>query len=142
MIGRIKGKVEAPSLASVKAYQEARRQLGDEPGLFVYGNPPRVFAALEKMAGKDDPHVQMMRDLVNPKAFRAAAGSVGLKGGNLTYRVRYMLDPEEKSPLLEVLPKKAVATELMHVVPRNTVLFAALSNDRGRAVGAAAEAGG
>ena len=40
MIRRAKGTAPGePSLASVRAFQDAGKQLGDKPGVFAYGNP-------------------------------------------------------------------------------------------------------
>jgi len=72
------------------------------------------------------------KELVNPKAFRALAYQLGLEKGTLHYRKLALLDPDEKSPLLDLMPSAAVPKDLLQFTPPDTVLAAAIANNNGK----------
>jgi hypothetical protein len=133
VIRRAQGAVKEPSLASVETYQEASRQLGREPGLFVWSDPAALLDAVEKAGlGRQEREVLgVIKGVVNPRGVRTKAGSLSLHEGNLTARTQYWLNPGEKHPLLEVLPTAPVDTQLVHFAPRDAMLYAEISNDDG-----------
>lgn len=142
-IRRVKGKNKTPTLATVKEYLEASKEAGDQPGLFFFFEPPKVMAALAKAfkeGGKDGFRIgkgelaalTAMADLINFKAFRAAAYSLSLKKSTVRYRELVLLDPDQKSPVLDLMPSKPVPTELLHFTPKDAVLVAAMSNGGGK----------
>jgi hypothetical protein len=133
VIRRAKGKSDEPSLASVETYQEASRQIGNEPGLFAYGHPPGVIAAIEKagISRNDYGRLKVIEEVVNPKAIRSVAAGLTLSKGTISYRAQYRLNPDEKSPLLGLLPPTPIKTDLLHFVPGDAMLCAALSNGEG-----------
>jgi hypothetical protein len=69
--------------------------------------------------------------LINPKAFRAVAISTTLQNGTLQYRELALLNPNEKSPLLDIIPTKAVNTEILHFAPKDAIMAVAVSNGDG-----------
>src|SRR5262249_29622835 len=129
------GKGEGESLASAKLYQEANKEIGSEPGVFLYADLAGVVSTLEKELGKADREVaggsKAVGAAVNFKAVPAAAHRVTPHNGTLRYRELALLNPGEKSPILEFPPSKPVKKELFHFTPRDTVLAAACSNDNG-----------
>jgi hypothetical protein len=132
VILRAKGKVKGETLAGNKTYQEASKEIGGQPGLFAYVNVPAALVAIEngvQALGKDE--LAAIKDLIGAKAFRAAGYSVSLDQGTFRYRELALLDPKEKSPVLEAFPKEPVKKELLHFTPADTVLAVAMSNSNG-----------
>src|SRR5262249_39676077 len=120
------------SLASVQAFQQARRDAANKPGLFIFANPARVVELLENGdLGIDRKVMQIVKPLINPKAFRAVADQLTLDSGTLGYHRRLYLDAKDKSPLLELLPGSAVPERLMHFAAPDATAFVALANDGG-----------
>jgi hypothetical protein len=135
-IRRLKGKEKGFTLASSKAFNGVRNEVGDQPGLFVYADVKEALALLPKeLPGVGRGELEALhafKELVNPKAFRALAYDLGLEKGTLRYRKLALLDPDEKSPLLDLLPTAAVSKDLLQFTPPGTVLAAALANDNGK----------
>jgi hypothetical protein len=133
VIRRAKGKAGDPSLASIKAFQEARRELGRGPGLFTYNNAAATLAALDpdKFGPQERESIAAIKGLLNPKVLSTSASGLALERGTLTYRAAYQLNPEEKSPVLDVLPSAGVKEELLRFAPPDASLFAALGNADG-----------
>ncbi len=131
VVRRARGKGKGESLGSVKAYREATLAIGREPGLFGYVDPGATMAAIAKAEAKEAEAVRAIGELVNFKAFRAAAWSMSLDKGTLRYRQLALIDPKEKSPILDLVPTEPARTELLHFTPSDPVLAAVLSNARG-----------
>lgn len=134
-IRRAKGKGKGESLAESKLYKEVNKELGDKPGVVAYGDVSAVVGTLQKVlpqVERDAAQVlKAVDEFVNFKAFRAIGYAVTLDKGTLQYRELVLLDPKEKSPVLELLPQEAAKKELLHFTPNDTVLAAAISNDHG-----------
>jgi hypothetical protein len=125
-----KGKGETPSLAAGKSYRELSKEVGDQPGLFFYGDSERLLGLSEKELaefglGGALAKARAFEKLINPKALRAGAASLTLGKGTLRYRKVVLLDPREKSDLLGMLPPGPVQAELLSYAPADSV-FAAL----------------
>ncbi len=139
VIGRATGTVKGDSLADSKGYQETSKEIGGQPGPFAYVNLPAALDALEKglaHLGKEErgapmPALAAMKDLLGVKAFRAVAYSMSLEKGTFRYRELVLLDPKEKSPVLNLLPTEPVKKDLLHFTPADTVLVTAMSNAGG-----------
>src|SRR5262249_42555267 len=85
-IRRIKGKADGPSLGQDKRFQEARKQIDDRPGLFLYGNPGEIMQTMERHFAKDGREVlNVVKTLLNPKGFRSLSYGLGLEKGSLYY---------------------------------------------------------
>jgi len=131
---RAKGKGEGEALAGSAVFQEATKEAGNLPGLFAYANVANALELFEKSAHVPPDAREALtavKNLINPKAFRAIAYSVTLSKGTLSYRELALLDPKEKSPVLELLPTAPVRTEVLHFAPADAMVVAALSNDNG-----------
>jgi hypothetical protein len=79
-IRRAKGKAEGDSLAKVEAFQTARKEAYQEPGLFAYADIPHLMDAIEgvvKQKGNAAAYNAVMK-LMNPKAFRSWFASLTL----------------------------------------------------------------
>jgi hypothetical protein len=132
---RAKGKVEGDTLAQDKEFQAAQKKVGGEPGLFFYAKVSSLTDLLTQMTKGAPPEVTRILEAyvaaINPKAFRSSALSLSLQKGTLHYHDIALLDPKEKSPLLEVVPSKTVKTDLLHFAPADAVMAVALSNGDG-----------
>ena len=133
VIQRLKGKNLGSSLAKDATFQEARKQVQDEPGLFAYVNPAELLPILQKAKMKpNDKHAfETLLQVVNPKAVRAVALGLSLHQGNLTCRKLALLDPKQKSQVLDVLPSAALDPALLRFAPKDAVLVAAIGNAHG-----------
>jgi hypothetical protein len=132
-IRRAKKKAEGPSLAKSEMFQEMRKKVGVAPGLFAYVNMTDVHGVPKEMAMLPGMEwVETMNKMVNPKAFRAYALNIGMQKGTIHYHEVLLLNPKEKSELLELLPAKAVNTELLHYAPKDAVIAMAMANDNGQ----------
>jgi hypothetical protein len=147
-IHRAKGNGKGASLAGNKNFRETRKEIGNHPGLFAYAEPAQVMAVIEKalseraraadkrggprIAREEITALTALRDFVNFKAFRSVAYGLTLDKGTLRLGKLVLLNPEEKSPLLELLPSQPVKTALFQFTPSKPVLAAALSNDHGQ----------
>jgi hypothetical protein len=127
-VRRLKGQGGGSSLAKSERFQEAGREAPNEPGLFAYADPAGLFEVLRKVAVPDLADVARA---INPKGFRSVFDSLTLSNGTLPYRRTVLLDPNEKSPLLEILPNAPADLSLLRYVPKDAVLAAALSNGEG-----------
>jgi hypothetical protein len=68
---------------------------------------------------------------LNTRAFRWDSRSLTLSKGTLRFRQTVLLDPAQKSIVLDILPARPVDTSLLHYVPPDAVLAAVLSNSGG-----------
>lgn len=133
-IHRIKSKNTDGSLAGVKAFQEADKELGVKSGLFLYADPSGVVDLIDReapLAPRERERFHVVKGLVNPKAIGSVADALTLDNGTLSYRRLVHLNTAEKSPLLEVLPAKPLPAGMLHFAPKDALLVAALSNGDG-----------
>jgi hypothetical protein len=120
------------SLAQLKPFQDASKQVGDRPGLFVFGNPAPVLALAEEMLPKfiQEPFAAVKK-ILNPAAVGGLAGSLTLDNGTLSVRWLARLDATEKSPVFEILPSKPLNADILNFAPRDALFVAAISNADG-----------
>lgn len=139
-VHRLTGHGKGATLAGNKTFLQARKEVGSHPGLFAFAEPVQLLTALEKgLAETKDKGIRVegaealaaVGKLINFKAFRAVSYSLTLDKGTLRISKLALLDPAEKSPLLELLPSKPVKTTLFQFTPKDAVLAVALSNDNG-----------
>jgi hypothetical protein len=130
VVRRFKGKNAEPALTAKTAFKESAK-LRDKPGLFGYADLTALTGQLDEIF-KDggSPEGRMWADvkaLINPKAFRTLIVSLALQNGGLELNAQLSLDPKQSSPLLEILPDKKVKAELLHAVPKDSVVTLALA---------------
>jgi hypothetical protein len=131
-IRRASGKLKDDTLAQSAAFQESYKQLGGKAGLFVYGDVPVIFQKISQaIPPRDRATFDAVMRVLNPKAIRTAAASLALENGTLRYHEMYKLDPNEKSPIVELLPAKGVDPSLLQFVPKDSIMAFALANDNG-----------
>ncbi len=131
---RLKGKGPKTSLASLKSYQQAQKELGGKPGIFAFGNTLEIMESLEDLPGlgaQEKIIMGVVTELVNPKAFQGAGYSLTLENGTLEFREVAFLDPKEKSPILELYPSAPFNTELLAYAPQDASLVFGISNNDG-----------
>jgi hypothetical protein len=131
---RIKGKAKTPSLAADANFRKASTAVGNAPGVFAYIGIAEAMEIVGKLPLLGQPEKQVfdaVGQLLNFKAFRAQAYSLTLEKATLRYREIVLLDPKEKSPILDVMPSAPVPRELFQFTPADTVLAFGLSNDQG-----------
>lgn len=134
VVARIKGKGDKNGLAGVAHFTEARKQAGDEPGVFAYIGINEALAATLEMPALGQAEKQLMEALfktLTMKAFRFQAYSLSLDKGTLRLREVVQFDPKEKNALLELLPPEGVKRELFHFTPNDAVAALALANGDG-----------
>jgi hypothetical protein len=136
VVRRVKGKAKEESLADSKTFNNVRKEVGDQPGVFVYADVAGAMTLLPKelpgIGRHDLEALHAFKELINPKAFQTLAYDLGLEKGTLRYRKLAVLDPKEKSPLLDLLPTAAVPKDLLQFTPPDTVLAAALANNNAK----------
>jgi hypothetical protein len=130
-IRRARGKADGETLASAAAFQEARKELGERPGLFTYTDMAAVQGAVEHLPPSVTKALNAFVQAINPKAIHSVAANCTLENGTLSSRKVTRLNPEEKSPLLDVLPTAAFKKEVLHFAPRGALLAGGLSNADG-----------
>src|SRR5207237_650376 len=133
VIRRAKGTGDGqPTLAGVKAFQDANRQVGDRPGVFIFGNPASALTLTETTLPPfiKDPFTAVKK-IVNPAAIAGVAGSMTLENGAVSIRWLARLDPAEKTPFLEILPSKPLNADVLNFVPKDALFVAAVSNADG-----------
>jgi hypothetical protein len=125
VIRRAKGKGSTPSLTSVRAYKESAR-LRQQPGLFAYADLAALSGQMDQMfkddTSRDARDWNAFKKAVKPEAFRSAAISLSLSGGELGLHAHVRLDPKQSSPLLDLLPDRQADTSLLRFVPQTTAL--------------------
>ena len=150
-VQRLAGNGKGATLAGNKTFLPGAKEVGSHPGLFAFAEPVQLLTALEKglivTKGKGirvegAEALAAVGKLINFKAFRAVSYGLSLDKGTLRIDKLALLDPAEKSPLLELLPSKPVKTTLFQFTPQDAVLAVALSNDNGAERGAARQADG
>jgi hypothetical protein len=132
---RSRGKSRDPSLATLSAYKDAAK-LRDKPGLFFYADPAALEPQMERLAKEPGgvPHEwKVIQAALPPKAVRSATGMVSLQNGNLHLQTQINLVPGTKHALLNALPNRKVATELLAFAPRGTLLTSVVGFDDGAA---------
>src|SRR5262249_46215306 len=71
-IQRAHGKGDGESLAKSKAFQDARKKFGNEPGLFAYGEMSAMMTFMKEMTKGSPPDLAQFMDeytkFINPKA--------------------------------------------------------------------------
>src|SRR5579884_1755148 len=131
-IHRIQGKGSGKSLADSESLRQARTEAGKAPGLFGYVNVPQIVDLIARTQGDTARgRLALLKELINPAAFRYEALSLTLTNGTLRYRQLVALDPKEKSPALAVLPTKPVDDDLLHFAPHDALFAFVLSNADG-----------
>ena len=135
MIRRCQGKKTDPTLASQAAFKEAAK-LRERAGLFGYADVPRLAEQLDKMMEKDKDsddarQWSIVKELVNPKAFRYCTVSLTIQQGGIEWQAQAALVPGQTSPILEILPDKKANVELLHAVPKNALLALATTLPQG-----------
>jgi hypothetical protein len=90
--------------------------------------PPEPAAS---PAPRGVPWIWVVAKALNLRAFRSEWRSVTLSKGTLRFRQSVLLDPTQKSIVLDLLPVMPVDTSLLHYVPKDAVLAVALSNSDG-----------
>jgi hypothetical protein len=131
-VRRAKGKAEGDALSKSEAFQEASGRAGNEPGLFGYGNVAAMVKAMQAMAGPAAEQINAtVGKMLNFKAFRSVVYTITLAKGTLRYREMALLNPKEKSPLLQLLPPAPANADLLHYAPKDAVMIGALNNADG-----------
>ncbi len=125
VIQRIKGKTSEPALTSKTAFKEAAK-VRERPGLFGYADVAGLASRLDEVLKDKDadyaPQWSMIKTILNPKACRYATASLSLHNGNVDCQAQLILEPGQTSPLLELLPDKKANPELLHALPKDTLL--------------------
>ena len=133
IILRAKGKKEGPSLAENKLLKEVRAKMGVKPGAFAFVDMAELKKLydqfLQFMPEEEKKRYREILDLANMKAFRGVGYSVSLEKGSLGIRELVLLDPKQKSPMMELYPKKAFNTALLRFAGKNSKFVAGISND-------------
>jgi len=136
VVRRVKGKAKGETLSDSRIFNSLRKEVGDRPGLFAYADPAGAMALLPKeLPGVGRHELQMLRafaELVNLKAFRGAGYGLSLEKGTLRYTKLVLLNPDEKSPVLDLFPTAEVSKDLLQFTPPDPVLVAALSNNNAK----------
>ncbi len=126
-IGRAKagkGKAKGGALSVSEDFHLAREQVGNKPGLFAYGDMAAILDCVERNApfGKDERVIfNAIVDAINPKAFKTVAIGVTLSDGTLSAQAMIGLDPEQKSPVLDILPTQPIKADILHFVPKDAM---------------------
>jgi hypothetical protein len=133
MIQRLKSKISDPALSSVAAFRDAAK-LRDKPGLFGYADLGALHIQLEEAMKNAGASAQLEWDrikaLVNLKAGTRATLSFTLQNGDVELNAKLGLEPNEASPLVDLLPNKKVNLDALHFVPKDAGLaFAASLSD-------------
>lgn len=131
VLRRLHGHGDGPSLAEVEGYRQARAALGEGPGLFSFTNLPALLERVERVPMPNPEVFRAFKDVANPKVVRWLASALTLENGTLRYRLTVHLDPQEKSPLVEVLPSGPFDAGLLKAVPADALLAAGISNADG-----------
>ncbi len=133
VIGRIKGKVQGPSLAGTPAYKDANQAMGERAGLFAFGDVKAILGIVDQIPMRPDEREAFakVKQLVNPAALDSVSQSLSLENGTLRYRWQARLDPKEKSRVLELLPPTGLKPELLQFVPQDAMVVAAIANTDG-----------
>ena len=136
VLRRVKGRGTGPALAASEPFQEARRELGSRPGLFVYEEfgpllerfapmltqgPNAVYGDLAKAA----------LALLNPKAFQSVAAALTLEPDSLVYRAQVRLRHGQTSAVIDALPATPLPADLLQFVPSGALVVAGLANADG-----------
>ena len=131
---RFKGKLMTASLAKSAVFQEARKEMGNQPGLQVFVVPQPIVQLVEKfvpIAGQERAMMELALKTFNPRIFRALAKSVSLEDGTLTARNIGLLDPNEKIAVLNLYPTRPLDQRIFHFAPKDSVFAAAMDNGDG-----------
>ena len=130
VIRRARGKAGTPSLTSVRAYKDSAR-LRQQPGLFAYADLAALSGQLDQLykndTSSDARTWSAIKSVVKPEAFRSAALSLSLAGGELALQAHVQVDPKSSSPVLDLLPQGPADTALLRLVPRGTTLGLCMS---------------
>lgn len=133
VIQRSNNRLAAASLARSASFNEARKQM-TKAGIFTYANIPAVAHLVEQIpAGQEREAITSVVKLVNPKAIESVSDVLTLDKGNLSWLRTARLNPDEKCPVLDILPAKPLPIDLLHFAPKDAMMVAALSNGDGEA---------
>jgi hypothetical protein len=133
-IKRALGKAEGETLASTKIYQEVVAKVGGKPGLFAFANVPKLMEIVKNVPniGPEEKIIfDALFDLANPKAFQTAFYSITLEKGTLSLQESVLLDPNEKSQLLELYPSAPFNTDLLKFAAKDSFFAGGISNNDG-----------
>ncbi len=133
VIGRIKGKVQGPSLASTPAYKDANQAMGERPGVFAFGDAKAILGMVDQLplGPQEREAFAKVKQLVNPAVLESVSQHLSLEKGTLRYRWQARLDPKEKSRVLDLLPPTGLKPELLQFVPQDSMVVAAIANTDG-----------
>jgi hypothetical protein len=122
---RAKGKSKESSLAEHRDFTQGVK-LRERPGLFGYADLAALGTQLDEVL-KGEPRGptwgNVVKELVNPKAFRTAVASLTLRNGGVDLQAQVSINPKESSALLGFLPDTKANLELLHYAPKDS-LFA------------------
>jgi hypothetical protein len=133
VILRMKKKHAEPSLASSKAFRQAR-ELRSKPGMFGYAELGKIFGpkgplakngkapwAFDTFFGAERIFLQSAI-LFNPQTLRTGAAHLGVEKGEIELQLRFQVEPDMTSPLSTLLGQRLASQDLLHYVPKNAVV--------------------
>jgi hypothetical protein len=129
VIRRLKGQSNEPSLAGDAKFQETMKQLG-KSSCYMYVNQAAALDVVRQapINMAERAIFEMVSKVVNPKFVEASAATMDLENGTFRFRKLVLLNPNEKSLVLDIFPSVPLKTEMLHFAPKNAFFVAALSN--------------
>ncbi len=130
---RLKGKNQEDSLAQNLTFQDAIRDIENHPGLVAFSSPSAILSGfkISPQGGGPIMFINIVGQLIGTQTLRGAGYGLSLDKGTLRFQEVALLDKNEKSPLLEVLPSRPVDPSLLNFAPRDAIFAAAISNIEG-----------
>lgn len=117
------------SLAGNANYRKSSQQLGERPGFFACGNPSAAIKLAEELMPPEIREVFIsVKKQINASAFTGVAVSLGVEGSTVKFRFQFGLDPNEKTPILDLLSSTPINPDVFQFAPRDALFVAALSN--------------
>lgn len=119
VIRRYVGKEKRLSLAGAPGFKEAVA-LHERPGVFAFVNTARaaeLLDTLSKGASQGPTWLQLVKDVINPKAFNGLAVSLGVENGHLDLRLQTHAVPGQSSALLDLFSDAAIDMKTLQHVP-------------------------
>lgn len=130
VIRRFQGKEKSASLAESEPFQKASADRGK--GVFLYAVPPAISARLDQ-AKKDGTSAlspdfaAILRFVVNAKAVPVVTGNLLLKPDSVTLQLSATVDPNQPSPLANLLTGPAVSLDGFRCAGKDTALVMTLA---------------
>lgn len=119
----------ADSLAGNANYRKSSQQLGERPGFFACGNLSAAVKLAEDLMPPEIREVFIsVKKQINASAFTGVAASLGVEGSTAKFRFLFGLDPNEKTPILDLLSSTPINPDVFQFAPRDAQFVAALSN--------------